>query len=58
MARVVRRLCDEAREKCGITMEASDWETRDLGEGAPPQHTRLGSDGWLRAARGAPPMSP
>ena len=38
LARVVRWLCEEARDKCGITMEASDWKTHDLGEGAPQQH--------------------
>jgi Ulp1 family protease len=37
LARVVRWLCDEAREKCGTSMAAGDWETRDLGEGAPQQ---------------------
>jgi hypothetical protein len=35
---VVRWLGEEARDKCGITMEASDWQTHDLGEGAPQQH--------------------
>ena len=38
LARVVRWLCEEARDKCGITMEASDWKTHDLGERAPQQH--------------------
>ena len=41
LARVVRWLCEEARDKCGITMEASDWQTHDLGEGA-PQHPMTG----------------
>ena len=40
LARVVCWLCEEARDKCGITMEGSEWETGDLGEGA-PQH-----NGW------------
>ncbi len=39
--RVARWLCEDARQKCGATMEAGDWETRDVGEGAPPQH-----NGW------------
>ena len=39
LARVVRWLCEEARDKCGITMEASDWKTHDLGEGAPHHQT-------------------
>ena len=37
LARVVRWLCEEARDKCGTSMEAGEWQTRDLGEGA-PQH--------------------
>ena len=41
LARVVRWLCDEAREKCDTSMEAGDWETRDLGLGAPQQQ-----NGW------------
>ena len=38
LACVLRWLCQEAREKCGTTMEAEEWDTRDLGEGAPQQH--------------------
>ena len=41
LARVVRWLCDEAREKCGTSMAAGDWETRDLGVGTPQQQ-----NGW------------
>jgi sentrin-specific protease 1 len=41
LARVVRWLCEEAREKCGTTMEAGDWQTLDLGVEAPQQH-----NGW------------
>ena len=39
---VVRWLCEEeVRDKCGITMEAGDWQALDLGEEAPQQH-----NGW------------
>ena len=41
LACVLRWLCQEAREKCGTTMEAEEWDTRDLGEGAPQQR-----NGW------------
>ncbi len=37
LVRVVRWLCDQARDKCGTSMVAGEWQTRDLGEGA-PQH--------------------
>jgi sentrin-specific protease 1 len=41
LANVVRWLCDEAHDKCGITMNAGDWETREMVERAPQQH-----NGW------------